>query len=185
MKDKIYIFLADGFEEIEVVTVVDMLRRAGHEVVMVSVTSNEVIRGAHGISLFCDRDFTDCDFFDDPGILVLPGGMPGAATLRDHVGLQKVLTKYAAQNRLITAICAAPMALGALGLLENHKATCYPGIEKYLKGATLEKKLVVADGNFITGMGPGAAVDFVLAIIEKLDGAEAAKELCQSMCIQK
>lgn len=184
MRNKVYVFMADGFEEIEAITIVDMLRRVGHEVIIVSVTSGEVLRGAHDISVFCDRNFIDCDFFDAPGILVLPGGMPGAAILQAHEGLQKVLKRYAKEGLPIAAICAAPSILGSLGLLEGHKATCYPGFEKYIKGAELLDKQVVVDGNFITGRGPGAAVEFVLAIIEKYDGKEVIAELKKSMSIK-
>lgn len=185
MKGKIYIFLADGFEEIEVITVVDVLRRAGKEVIMISVTPNEIVIGAHGISMLCDKNFIDCDFYDDPGMIVLPGGMPGASTLQKHEGLRKVLLNYANKNLPIAAICAAPMVLGTMGLLKGKKATCFPGMERFLEGAKVMNEQVVVDGNFITGKGPGAAAEFALTIVEFLIDKAKAKELADSMCIKQ
>jgi 4-methyl-5(b-hydroxyethyl)-thiazole monophosphate biosynthesis len=185
MEGKIYLFLADGFEEIEALTVVDVLRRAGREVDMISVTLGEIVVGAHGISVLCDKNFMNCDFGDDPGMLVLPGGQKGALTLAEHIGLRNVLAKYAQKEWPIAAICAGPMVLGKMGLLKGRKAICYPGFEQYLTGAKIVNQSVVIDGNFITGRGPGSAFDFALAIVEFCEGKEKVAELVQSMCINR
>ena len=129
----VYAFFADGFEEIEAFTAVDTLRRAGLNVQIVSVTPDEIVMGAHDVSLLCDINFENCDFFD-ADLLLLPGGMPGAATLDKHEGLRKLLLDFAAKGKPIAAICAAPMVLGKLGLLKGRKATCYPSFEQYLTG---------------------------------------------------
>lgn len=180
----VYAFLADGFEEIEALATVDILRRAGLNVKMVSVMPDEIIKGAHGVSVFCDVNFDNCDFYDAE-LLFLPGGMPGAATLDAHKGLQKLLLDFAEKNKPIAAICAAPMVLGRLGILKGKRATCYPGFEKYLEGAECVNKYVVRDGNFITGMGPGASLEFGLAIVELLVGKEKVDELAEAMCIKR
>lgn len=183
MMKTVYVFLADGFEEIEALTAIDVLRRAGCNVQMVSVTPNEIVKGAHGVSLLCDINFENCDFFD-ASMLVLPGGMPGASTLAAHEGLKKLLNGFAAQDKPIAAICAAPMALGQLGLLKDKKATCYPGFESHLKGAEYTPKQVVRDGNFITRRGPGASMEFALTLVELLAGREKAEELAAGMCVK-
>lgn len=180
----VYVFFADGFEEIEAFTVVDTLRRAGTDVKMVSVTPDEIVRGAHDISLLCDVNFENCDFFDAE-LLILPGGMPGAATLNEHEGLRKQILHFAETNKLIAAICAAPMVLGKLGLLKGKKATCYPGFEQYLEGAECINEPVVCDGNIITGMGPGSAMSFALKIVERLIGEAKADELAEAMCVKR
>lgn len=180
----VYAFFADGFEEIEAFTAIDTLRRAGLNVEIVSVTLDEIVVGAHDISVLCDVNFVNCDFFD-ADLLLLPGGMPGAATLDKHEGLRKLILSFAEKNKPIAAICAAPMVLGKLGLLKGRKATCYPSFEQYLDGAECVNEPVVVDGNIITGMGPGAAMDFALAIVEKLEGKEKVEELVEAMCVRR
>ena len=140
----VYVFFADGFEEIEALTIVDVVRRAGLNSKIVSVTPDEIVAGATDVSVLCDVNFDNCDFFDAE-LLVLPGGMPGAQTLSDHKGLCRLLTTTADKGKRLAAICAAPMALGKLGILNGYKATCYPGFEEYLQGATYENKAVVSD----------------------------------------
>lgn len=179
----VYVFFADGFEEIEALTTIDTLRRAGVNVQIVSVTPDEIVVGAHDISVLCDVNFVNCDF-RDAAMLVLPGGMPGAATLESHIGLRKQLIKFAENNQPIAAICAAPMVLGKLGLLKGRKATCYPGFEQYLEGAECINELVVKDGNIITGLGPGAAMPFALALVKELVGEAKVQELQSAMCIR-
>ncbi len=181
--ETVYVFFADGFEEIEALTTIDTLRRAGVNVQIVSVTPDEIVVGAHDISVLCDVNFVNCDF-RDAAMLVLPGGMPGAATLDSHIGLHKQLIKFAENNQPIAAICAAPMVLGKLGLLKGRKATCYPGFEQYLEGAECINELVVKDGNIITGLGPGAAMPFALALVKELVGEAKAQELQCAMCIR-
>lgn len=180
----VYAFFADGFEEIEAFTAIDTLRRAGLNVEIVSVTPDEIVVGAHDISVLCDVNFVNCDFFD-ADLLLLPGGMPGAATLDKHEGLRKLILNFAEKNKPIAAICAAPMVLGKLGLLKGRKATCYPSFEQYLDRAECVNEPVVVDGNIITGMGPGAAMDFALAIVEKLEGKEKVEELVEAMCVRR
>lgn len=180
----VYAFFADGFEEIEALTAIDTLRRAGLDVEIVSVTPDEIVVGAHDVSVLCDKNFVNCEFCDAE-LLLLPGGMPGAATLDKHEGLRKLILNFAENNKPIAAICAAPMVLGKLGLLKGRKATCYPGFEQYLEGAECIDAPVVKDGNIITGMGPGAAMEFALTIVETLVGKEKAEELVEAMCVKR
>ena len=181
---KVATILANGFEEIEAFTAIDTLRRGGLNVEIVSVTPDEIVVGAHDVSLLCDVNFENCDFFDAE-LLLLPGGMPGAATLDKHEGLRKLILSFAEKGKPIAAICAAPMVLGKLGLLKGKKATCYPGFEQYLEGAECVGEHVVRDGNIITGMGPGAAMEFALAIVELLAGKEKVDELAEAMCVKR
>lgn len=177
----VYTFFADGFEEIEALTAVDTLRRAGLKVQIVSVTPDEIVVGAHDVSLLCDVNFENCDFFDAE-LLLLPGGMPGAGTLDKHEGLRRLLLDFAAKNKPIAAICAAPMVLGKLGILKGRKVTCYPGFEQYLEGADCVDAQAVRDGNIVTGKGPGASLEFALMVVEMLVGKDKANELSGAMC---
>ena len=179
----VYVFFADGFEEIEALTIVDVLRRADLKVKVVSVTPDEIVVGAHDVSILCDINFVNCDFYD-ADMLVLPGGMPGAATLSEHPGLGRFLPTSAAHNKRIAAICAAPMALGKLGILKGYRATCYPGFEGYLEGAEYVNEPVVMDKNIITGRGPGAAMDFAFKIVEELVSKEKVVELKNGMLVK-
>lgn len=150
----VYVFFADGFEEIEAFTSVDVMRRAGMNVEMVTVTPDEIVMGAHDIPVLCDKNVVNCDFFDAE-LLLLPGGMPGAATLEKCDELRKLIMRFFEENKPMAAICAAPMVLGKLGLLKGKKATCYPGFEQYLEGAECTGAPVERDGNIITGRGTG------------------------------
>lgn len=179
----VYAFFADGFEEIEALTTIDVLRRAGINVEIVSVTPDEIVVGAHNVSVLCDINFENCDFFDAE-LLFLPGGMPGAATLDKHEGLRKLILSFVEKGKPVAAICAAPMVLGKLGLLKGKKATCYPGFEQYLEGAECVKEHVVRDGNIITGMGPDAAMEFALTVVDLLAGKEKVDELVEAMCVK-
>lgn len=177
----VYVFFADGFEEIEAFASVDVLRRAELKVEMISVTGDEIVRGAHGISVFCDRSIENCDFFD-ASLLLLPGGMPGAQTLGECEDLKRALLKANEQGTCIAAICAAPMVLGQLGLLKGKKATCYPGFEQYLEGADYTAAMVERDGQIITGKGPAAALPFAFALVRHLAGEAKEKALKEGMC---
>lgn len=181
---KIYVFMANGFEEIEAVTIIDVLKRAGTDVEIISVEKENVVAGAHDLPVLCDALFDGYDL-DGADALILPGGMPGAATLSDHRGLQQLLLKYAAEDKLIGAICAAPMALGKLGLLQGKTVTCYPGFERYLDGATVTGALAEKDGNIITGKGPGGAMDFALMIVRTLFDEAKVEELKEAMVVEK
>lgn len=178
----VYVFLADGFEEVEAFTPIDVLRRAGLQVITVSVMETQMVEGAHGVSVMADVLFDNIER-DAADMLLLPGGMPGATNLDAHKGLGELILSYAAAGKTLAAICAAPLVYGKRGLLEGKKATCYPGFEGYLNGAEYTATLVEQDGNFITGKGPGAAMDFAFTIVEKFCGADKVKELKQGMMI--
>ena len=180
---KIAIFFAEGYEEIEALTVVDLCRRAGIWVDMVSVTDSLQVTGAHGIPVVADKMFADIDL-DNAEMLLLPGGLPGATNLDAHQGLSDMIMSFASEGKPLAAICAAPLVFGNRGLLQGKKATCYPGFESYLAGAEYTAALVETDGNFITAKGPGAAMDFAFAIVEKYCGIEKVNELKSGMMIK-
>ena len=179
----IYVFLAEGFEEIEALTPVDVLRRAGLSVKTVSVMDKYIVTGAHGVPVLADVMFDEV-FAEDVEMILLPGGLPGATNLDAHEGLSGMILNFAKAEKPLAAICAAPLVFGNRGLLEGKKATCYPGFETYLKGAQYTATLVEKDGNFITGKGPGAAMEFAFAIVEKYCGIDKVNELKQGMMIQ-
>lgn len=160
-----FVFLADGFEEIEAVTPVDVLRRAGMDVKTVSISGSKEVVGAHGVTYVADMLFTEADF-TAVNWLILPGGMPGAQNLYDFQPLRDLLKTHAEKHGNIAAICASPgVVLGQLGILDGKYATCYPGFEKFMPQAKYRKEKVVSVDNLVTGNGPAAALDFSLAII--------------------
>lgn len=165
----VYLFLAEGFEEIEALCPIDMLRRAGIDIKSVSITDDKKVTGAHGISVMADITLADIDT-SDADMLVLPGGMPGTKNLLAYEPLTSMLKIYGGCGGNISAICAAPMILGRIGLLRGKIATCYPGFENDLEGAEISSEKVVVDGNIITAQGMGVAIDFSCAIIDKLKG---------------
>lgn len=174
---KAYVFFADGFEEIEALAVVDVLRRGGVETVMVSIMENEFVISSHKITVKCDICFEQEDF-SGGDILVLPGGMPGTNALMAHSGLRELLFDYRDKNKKLAAICAAPSVLGMNGLLKGKKAICFPGFEDKLLAADVQTgKKVVEDGNIITAKGMGVATEFGLAILKALEGEETAKKI--------
>ncbi|MDL2322476.1 DJ-1/PfpI family protein [Bacteroidales bacterium OttesenSCG-928-A17] len=179
---KVFVFLAEGFEEIEAVATIDVIRRGEIEVTTVSISDDCLVKGAHGIQVKADALFAGTDF-SGGDMLILPGGMPGASNLNNHAGLKTLLEDYAAQQKKVAAICAAPLVFGGLGLLKGKKATAYPGFEAMLTGAEYVKTGVVIDGNIITGRGPGFAVDFGLAIVSQLAGQEKADEVAAGMLL--
>ena len=164
-----YLFLDNGFEEIEALTTVDLLRRAGIELTTVAIRGEKQVTGAHQITVHADSLFEDCNFADAE-MLILPGG---AAHLENQEGLCNLLKKHNAENKLIAAICYAPSVLGRLGILEGKQATCYPGFESFL-GESYIGGLVVESKNIITAKGPGLSSDFAFCIIEKLKDSETA-----------
>ena len=181
----VYVFLADGFEEIEALSTVDILRRAGIEVKSVSVGDIKVM-GAHGISVF--SDILICDLKDDVEALILPGGMPGTLNLQNCELLCNIIKQNAQKGVLLAAICAAPIVFGKLSLLEKRKYTCYPGFQDTAFGGVyLEDKCVTdKNGNFalITAKGPGAANEFAFAIINHLKGNDTvSNQLAKDMQI--
>ena len=176
----IYVFLANGFEEIEALTPVDLLRRAGHKVTTVAVGDDVRVTGAHGISVIADvtsKEYRD----DNPSVVILPGGMPGTTNLEESETVAMALVNAMSHGALICAICAAPSILGIMGILKHKSATCFPGFEEYLDGAKVVNEKVVRDGNVITAKGMGCANEFGLAIIEAIDGKEKADEIAKSI----
>lgn len=171
-----YVFLADGFEEIEGLTVVDVLRRGGVNVVTVSVTGGKMIHGAHGIDVCADTVFEEMDF-GDAEMLVLPGGGGGTKMLSEFEPLTQLLKEFYEAGKYIAAICAAPSILGQLHMLEGRKAVCYPGFEEKLLGAEIVQKDAVADGNVITGRAMGGACEFALTLLGILKGMEKSDEV--------
>lgn len=171
----VYFFIAEGFEEIEALCPLDLLRRAGIEVKTVGVGSRE-IKGSHGITVM--TDMTTAEYRDDaPELVFLPGGMPGTLNLRaDDTVIGAVKTAYS-NGAYVAAICAAPMILGELGMLDGREAICYPGFEDKLIGARISERRAVADGHVLTAAGMGVSLEFGLLIIEKLCGKETAEKI--------
>lgn len=176
----LHLFLADGFEEIEALSTIDILRRCNLEVQTVSITGKRLIHGAHNIPIMVDSLFRYSGVSESECI-ILPGGMPGAKNLLAYEGLRKALVNHNRAGRLIAAICAAPMVLGQLNILEGKNATCYPGFEKYLNGANISEALVEEDDNIITGRGPASAVPFAFAIAQRFVPQEVAKKVAEDM----
>lgn len=173
---KLGVFMADGCEEIEALTVVDIARRAGIEVAMISITGEKLVKGAHGIDFNTDipAEFMDFDMLDG---IVLPGGMPGTLNLGANKFVLQTIIDFNCKGKLVSAICAAPSVLGEAGLLKGKKATSYPGFEEKLIGADLSTDAVVVDGNIITSRGMGTAIPFALTIVEYLLDKETADKL--------
>lgn len=170
------IFLADGFEEIEGLMVVDLLRRVGIKVDMVSISDSLAVTGSHNIAVTADKLIKDIDF-DAYELLVLPGGMPGTTRLGECELLCSQVVKAYENGKKIAAICAAPTVFGKLGLLKDKKACCYPDMEDGLVGAEVSFEPVTVDGNITTSRGLGTALLFALALIEQLLDKETADDL--------
>lgn len=177
---QIYVFLANGFEEIEAIAPIDVFRRAELMVTTVSVTGDQLVEGAHGIAIAADCLFEELRFEGD-FLLFLPGGMPGTLNLEAHEGLKSLLRQQAERGQKIAAICAAPSILGKMGLLKGKEAICYPGFESYLDGATVSAESVVKAGAVFTAKGPGVAIDFALRLVEDLRGKEVATQVAAGM----
>lgn len=176
----VYLFLADGFEEIEALTPADLLRRAGITVTTVGV-SGKTVTGSHGISVSADvtADEAECMLSDgvSPVMVILPGGMPGSKNLDESQTVEKFIAAALDADAFICAICAAPMILGKRGLLKGKRAVCYPGFEQYLSGAAVENVPCVRDGKIITARAMGAATEFALALVAALCGDTKAQEI--------
>lgn len=177
---KVYAFLAEGFEEVECLAVVDLLRRAGVETVLVSTEEELSVTGAHRITVKADAMFEEIDCAE-ADLLFLPGGMPGTLNLRHHRGLCEALVKGAEKGQYLAAICAAPSVLGELHLLEGRKATCYPGFEAQLLGAEHVRDGVVTDGTVTTARGMGYAVDLGLELVRILADEAASEDLREAI----
>ncbi len=178
-----YIFLAAGFEEIEALATVDILRRAQLNVVTVSVTDELEVVGAHNVGVLADT-VVDCVEVGSEDWLICPGGLPGADNLFNCKTLAEMLQEHNAKGGNIAAICAAPaVVLAPLGIIKGKNATCYPGFEAKLAegGATAKNDRVVVDGNVITGNGPASAIPFALAIAEQAASPATAQAVAQGM----
>lgn len=170
---KILVPLAEGFEEIEAVTIIDILRRAGIETVTAALKSNPVT-GAHNISINADKILDENENFD---IIVLPGGMPGSSNLKDDARIIKIIKKISKSGGITAAICAAPIVLSKAGVLKDKKFTCYPGYEEEITGGKFTDDPVVTDGLIVTAKGAGCAPLFALKIVELVKGIDTAQKL--------
>ena len=173
---KTAIFFATGYEEIEALTVVDILRRAGEEIAMVSVTDERRVASSHGVEVTMDKVLSEVNF-DETDVIVLPGGMPGTKNLEACAALMEQVDAFVQAGKTVAAVCAAPSILGHRGHLNGKKACSFPDMESQLEGAEVLREPAVIDGNIITGRGMGAAIPFGLAILEKLQGKEAAEAM--------
>jgi len=177
----IFVFLITGFEEIEAVATIDVLRRAGLNVQIVSLTGEKTVVGSHKIPVTADLLFEEV-LFQTAELLVLPGGTPAYNT---HEGLKKEIKAFYDKGEKVAAICASPMVFGGLGILKGRKATCYPSFEEYLEGAILyTDQPVVVDGNVITGKGPGLTLEFALALVEILAGKAKRDEVAGQLLVK-
>lgn len=181
---KAAVLLAEGFEEIEALTAVDLLRRARIYVDTISISDDYMVSGAHGINVQTEDLFDEVDF-DEFDMIVLPGGMPGTTNLEAHAGVRKVVQEFCENEKYVGAICAAPSILGNMGLLKGKRAICYPTFEDKLDGAVLVKAPVVQDGNIITSRGMGTAIDFGLKLVEVLSDKLKADEVAESIIYLK
>ena len=175
----VYVFLADGFEEIEALAPVDVLRRGGVAVKTVGV-GKRTVTGSHNISVLCDISEDEVNFADIDAV-ILPGGMPGTLNLQKSDKVIAAIEDAQDKGKLIGAICAAPSILGKMGILNGKKATCFPGFEEYLKGAILTDLPAVRDGNIITSRGAGAAFDFGFLLLSALTDSKTAEKLSRDM----
>lgn len=176
------LFLANGFEEIEAISVIDILRRAEIDIKTVGI-SDEYITGAHGIKIKCDIKDERFVFCDDIQVIIFPGGMPGTLNLQNSKLIKNVIKIALDKKIYIAAICAAPIILGQLGVLDGKKAICYPGFESQILKANIYDQPICVDEKFITAKGPGVAVNFALKIVEVLKGRDIVKNLEKELCI--
>ncbi len=171
----LYMFFAPGFEEVEAIATLDVIRRADIEIESVGINSKSVT-GSHGITVVTDKAADEISFEKLEGI-ILPGGMPGTTNLMADEKVNSAIDFCTENNKLVCAICAAPMILGRKGILEGKNATCFPGFEDELRGAEATGEFVVTDGNVITGKGMGSAVNFGLEIVKFIKGSDFAEKL--------
>ncbi|MBN1469226.1 MAG: DJ-1/PfpI family protein [Fusobacteriaceae bacterium] len=176
----IAIHLATGFEETEAITVIDLLRRAGLNATTISITGEKTVTGSHKISVIADKLYEEINY-EEYDMIVLPGGIPGTTNLDEHLELKKRIIEFDLDEKWLGAICAAPLVLGKIGLLEDKEAICYPGFENMLLNAKISEKTTVVAHNIITSKGLGTAIEFGLAIIENLISKEKAEEIKKSI----
>ncbi len=178
---KVYVFLADGFEDVEALIPIDVLRRGGVDVTTVSISDFPLVNSAHGVNVEADIMFEQGDF-SDADLIFLPGGMPGASNLFAHKGVCKAVVDQFAAGKKVAAICASPaVVLAPLGILDGKKATCYPGFEQALEDAKYTGDLVTADGNVTTGEGPAAAFPFAYELLSQLVNKQTADQIAEGM----
>jgi len=179
---KVYEFLANGFEEVEALAPVDILRRGGVEVKMVSITGSNLVESSHGVVVKANLLFENITDFSDADLLMLPGGMPGSKNLNEHKGVRKALKEQFEKGKRVAAICAAPLVLASVGLLKGKKATIYPGMESYLgEDAEYTGALVQEDGNVTTGAGPAASFPYGYQLLSYFLPAEKVEEIKKGM----
>lgn len=177
---KVYVMLADGFEEIEALTVVDVLRRGDVETNMISIKSDKIVLSAHNIPVVADKNIEDFEI-NSEDMIVLPGGSKGVQKLSESKALQNLLLKHQENNGLLAAICAGPTIPGKMGFYNGIKATCYPGCEDDLKGAIISNDSVVVDKNFITSRGPATSLDFAYTLLSLIKGENASEKIQKGM----
>ena len=176
----VYIFLANGFEEIEALCVLDLLRRAGVPTKTVGI-DEKIVMGSHKIPVVCDMEDIELTGFEDFDMIILPGGLPGANNLDASEVVEKFINRAVDEDKFISAICAAPFILGKRGILNGKRATCYPGFENELIGATVINEGCVRDGKIITAKAMGKSHDFALEIVEALLGKEKRDNISASI----
>lgn len=177
---KLAIFFAEGYEEIEALTVVDICRRCGLEIDMVSVTEENTVKSSHNVTVQTDKTFSQADF-GEYDMLILPGGMPGTGNLEKHTGLMAQVDAFYESGKYIAAICAAPSIFGHKGILRGRRACCFPGFEGHLEGAAVTAGPVEISDNVVTSRGMGTAVDFALAIAGIFCGQDKAEEMAKTI----
>ena len=178
---KVYVFLADGFEDVEALIPIDVLRRGGVEVVTISTTLFPMVESAHGVNIEADLQFDQADY-SDADLLMLPGGMPGASNLYDHKGVCKAVLAQFQAGKKVSAICAAPaVVLAQLGVLDGKQATCYPGFERMLTKAHYTGDLVTVDGNITTAEGPAAAFPYAYELLTQLVDKQTSDQIAEGM----
>lgn len=177
---KAYLFFATGFEEVEALTVVDILRRGGVDCKTVSITGDYDVTSSHAVTIRADLLFEE-QSLEDGDMLILPGGIPGTPNLKAHAGLDKLIRQYHEAGKYLAAVCAAPTVYGEKGLLQDRKATCFPGMESGLVGAEHREDKVVCDGQFITSRGMGTCIDFGLTLLAKLTDEANAQTIGQKI----
>ena len=178
---KVYVFLAEGFEDVEALIPIDVWRRGGLDVVTVSITDFPMVQSAHGVSIEADTIFEQCDF-SDADLLFLPGGMPGASNLYAHEGVCETIKNQHLSGHKVAAICASPaVVLAPLGVLDGKRATCYPGFEEALAKGHYTGALITVDGNITTGEGPAAAFPFAYELLAQMTSPQEAQQIAEGM----
>ena len=178
-----YLFLATGFEDMEAIATIDILRRAGIKATTVSINDTKSVTSAHGVTIEADSIFSETDF-TDASWLILPGGLPGASNLAEYQPLTQLLVKHNKAGGNIAAICASPaVVLAPLGILDGKEAICYPGFENSMPNAKKGYTPVVTDGNIITANGPATAIQFALSIVARIKGEEVAREVGEGLLL--